>query len=84
MGRKKKGRGKRGRKKGGEKVSLLTGNLNTFYVHGTILKISTPIIIVVVIIFAFPGSCLLTDGGVSTNPHFLFFFLRCFNTEPFG
>ena len=41
-GRKKKGRGKGGRKKEGGKISFFTGALYTFYVHSTILKISTP------------------------------------------
>ena len=41
-GRKKKGRGKGGRKKGEGEISLFTGALYTFYVHSTILKISTP------------------------------------------
>ena len=41
-GRKKKGRGKGGRKKGGGKISFFTGALYNFYVHSTILKISTP------------------------------------------
>ena len=39
---KKKGRGKGGRKKGEGKISFFTGALYTFYVHSTILKISTP------------------------------------------
>ena len=41
-GKKKKGRGKGGRKKEGGKISFFTGALYTFYVHSTILKISTP------------------------------------------
>ena len=41
-GRKKKGRGKGGRKKGGGGISFFTGALYNFYVHSTILKISTP------------------------------------------
>ena len=39
---KKKGRGKGGRKKGGGEISFFTGALYNFYVHSTILKISTP------------------------------------------
>ena len=39
---KKKGRGKGGGKKGGGKISFFTGALYNFYVHSTILKISTP------------------------------------------
>ena len=39
---KKKEGGKGGRKKEGGKISFFTGALYTFYVHSTILKISTP------------------------------------------